>query len=150
MAHLATGKTEFKKIFIVSTMQIDKKNQMHICIGCHVLSNQSISNIKFKSNKNHLLTWLKKVCIFLESDSLGMERLVTIRYFTKIDPSLTHLTNFQDQLETLLMMINLNAKTTVTLAPYLKTAQLEAMTNGDDFIPILPNFKIYKMHISHS
>jgi len=47
-------------------------------------------------------------------------------------------------------MIDLNAETAVTLAPHLKTAQLKAMMNGDDFIPILPHFEIYKIHISHS
>jgi len=78
-----------------------------------------------------------------------MEHLVTIRYFAKIDPSLTHLTNFQDHLETQLMMIDLNAETAVTLAPYLKADQLEAMTNGDDYIPILPNFKVYWMKLTH-
>jgi len=46
-------------------------------------------------------------------------------------------------------MIDINADTAVTLAPYLKQAQLEAMTNGDDFIPILPNFEVYRMRITH-
>jgi len=27
--------------------------------------------------------------------------------------------------------------------------QLEAMTNGDDYIPILPNFEVYKTWITH-
>ena len=48
------------------------------------------------------------------------------------------------------MMIDLNAKTAVTLAPHLKTAQLKAMLTGDDYIPILPNFELYRMWISHS
>jgi len=49
-----------------------------------------------------------------------------------------------------LMMIDLDAKTAVTLAPHLKTAQLKAMSTGDDYIPILPNFELYRMWISHS
>jgi len=131
-------------------MQIDKQKQMHICIGCHVLSIWSLGNIKFKSNDNHLLTWLKKARIFLKSDSLRIEHPVTIRYFTKLAPQLTHLTSFWDQLVMQLMMIDLDAKTAVTLAPHLKTAQLQAMLTGDDYIPILPNFELYRTWISHS
>ncbi len=94
LAHLPTGKTRFKKFFKVSTMQIDKQNQMRVCIGCHVLSIWSLGNIKFKTNDNHLLMWLKKTHVFLESDSLGIEHPMTIGYFTKLAPELTHLTNF--------------------------------------------------------
>jgi len=46
-------------------------------------------------------------------------------------------------------MINLDAETAITLALHLKAAQIKAMTNGDDFIPILPNFEVYQMHINH-
>ncbi len=46
-------------------------------------------------------------------------------------------------------MIDLDTETTVTLAPQLKQVQLEAMSNGDDFIPILPNFEVYCTQISH-
>jgi len=148
-APLPTGKTEFKKFFKVSTTRVDKQNQTHVCIGCHVLSDRSLSNIKFKSNENHLLAWLKKARVFIESDSLGTERPVTIGYFTKIEPTLTHLTNFRDYLVSQLTMIELDAETAVTLAPHLKKAQLEAMSNGDDFIPILPSFEVYQTTITH-
>jgi len=93
--------------------------------------------------------WLKKASVFIESDSLGVNRPVTIGYFTKIDPTLTHLTNFCEQLVTQLMMIDLDAETTITLASHLKQVQLEAMMNGDAFIPILPNFEVYRTWISH-
>jgi len=146
---LPTGETEFKKFFKVSTTRIETKKQTHVCIGCHVLSNRSLGSIKFKSNENLLLAWLKKSSVFIESDSLGIERPVTIGYFTKIEPTLTHLANFRDQLVTQLTMIDIDAETALTLAPHLKTAQLEAMTNGDDFIPILPNFEVFRTQISH-
>jgi len=82
-AHLPTGETEFKKFFKVSTTQVDKQNQMHVCIGCHVLSTRSFGNIKFKSKEeNHLLAWLKKAHVFIESDSLGIKWLAMIGYFT--------------------------------------------------------------------
>jgi len=148
-APLPTSEKEFKKFFNVSMTRNDKQRQTHVCIGCHVLSARSLGNIKFKSNDNHLLAWLKKSRVFLEADSLGTDRPVTIGYFTKIEPKLTHLTNFREHLKTQLMMVELDADTAVTLAPYLKTAQLEAMSNGDDFIPILPNFEVYRTRITH-
>jgi len=147
--HLPTGEKEFKQFFKISTTRIETRSQTHVCIGCHVLSNRSLGNIKFRSTDNNLLAWLKKANVFIESDSLGTDKPVTIGYFTKIEPALTHLTNFRDELYSQLSMIDIDADTAVTLAPYLKQAQLEAMTNGDDFIPILPNFEVYRTRITH-
>jgi len=58
----------------------------------------------------------------------------------------THLANFHNNLVNTLMLAAINA---VNLAPHLKQAQLDAMTNGDDYIPILPEFVIYCTRISH-
>jgi len=147
--HLPTGKKEFKQFFKVSTMQIKTRSQTHVCIGCHILSNRSLGNIKFQSTDNKLLAWHKKANVFIESDSLGMDKPVTIGYFTKIDPALTHLTNFRDELYLQLSMIDIDAITAVALAPHLKQTQLEAIMNGNDFILILPNFEVYHMRITH-
>jgi len=87
--------------------------------------------------------------VFIKADSLDTDCPVTIGYFTKIEPKLTHLTNFCKHLTTQLMMVEINANTTVTLAPHLKTAQLNVMLNGDDFISILPNFEVYWTRITH-
>jgi len=46
-------------------------------------------------------------------------------------------------------MIDIDAEAAVMLAPHLKQVQLKAMTNGDDFIPILPSFEVYCTRISH-
>jgi len=47
-------------------------------------------------------------------------------------------------------MINLNAKTAVTLAPHLKNSATRSNVDWDDYILILPNFELYRMWISHS
>jgi len=120
-----------------------------VCIGCYVLSNRSLGSIKFHSNENYLLAWLKKAKVFIESDSLGIEHPVTVGYFTKLDPMLTHLANFRDSLVNQLMLVEIDAETAVTLALSLKKDQLEAMSNGDEYIPILPNFEVYKTRLSH-
>jgi len=122
---------------------------MHVCIGCHVLSNCRLGHIKFHSPENHLLTWLKKTKVFIESDSLGTDRPITVGYFTKIAPEITNLANFREHLVNQLMLTDIEATTAIELAPHLKDAQLDAMTNGDDYIPILPNFEIYRTRLSH-
>jgi len=78
---LLTGEAAFKKYCKVSVTRNKQHCQTHVCIGCHLLTNHSISNIKFHSAENHLLAWLKWACIFIKADSLVTDRLVTIGYF---------------------------------------------------------------------
>jgi len=59
-----------------------------------MMTDCSLGNIKFCSNDPHLLSWLKRERVFLESDGLGTDRLITISYFTKIAAEMTHLANF--------------------------------------------------------
>jgi len=146
---IPSGETEFKNFFKVSTTRIDQQKKTHVCIGCHVFSNRTLSAIKFQSPGHHLLDWLKKERVFVESDSLGIDRPITIGHFIKIAPDITHLTNFREHLASQLMLIDIDAATAVDLAPYLKDAQLEAMSNGDDYIPILPPFELYRTKITH-
>jgi len=114
-----------------------------------VLSNRTLGNIKFRSPDGNLLAWLKKEKIFLESDSLGIDRPVTIGYFTKLDPSLTHLNNFRNHLVNQLMLVEIDATTAVVLAPHLKQAKLDAMSDGDEFFPDIPDFEVYRTRLSH-
>ncbi len=146
---LPNGEAAFKKYCKVSITRNDQQRKTHICVGCNLLSNRSIGNIKFHSAENHLLAWLKRERIFIESDNLSTDRPVTIGHFTKIATTYTHLANFHDHLVNQLMLVDIDAETAVTLAPHLKQAQLDAMTNGDDYIPILPEFAIYRTRISH-
>jgi len=148
-AAVPTKEAEFKKYFKVTTTRIDRNNETQVCIGCHVLCNRSLGNIKFRSQEGHLLAWLKKERIFLESDTLGIERPVTIGYFTKVATDLTHLTNFRNHLANQLLLVDIDAELAVTLAPHLKQEQLDAMSNGDEYVPILPEFEIYRTRISH-
>jgi len=87
--------------------------------------------------------------VFLESDSLGTDRPVTVGYFTKIDPTLTHLANFHDYLVNQLMLIDVDTDVAIGLAPHLKQAQLDTMSNGNDFTPILLPFELYKTKLTH-
>jgi len=72
-----------------------------------------------------------------------------VGYFTKITSKITNLANFREHLVNQLLLINIAAKTAIELAPHLKDAQLDAMTNGDDYVPILPNFEIYWTKLTH-
>jgi len=146
---LPTSKSDFQQFFHVSTTRTFNKNQSNVCIGCNILSNRTLGNIKFQSEHNHLLTWLKQARVFLESDSLGTERPTTIGHITKIATDITNLKNFRDHLVNQLMLIEIDHETALTLAPHLKQAQLEVMSNGDEFVPILPDFELYRTRISH-
>jgi len=145
---LPIGEKEFKKFFKVSATRSERQNPSHVCIGCQVLSNRSLSHIKFQSKEGHLLAWLKQQRIFLESDGLGTDRPVTIGYFTKIAADLTHLANFHDHLANQLMLVELDSATAIALAPHLKEAQSEAMSNGDE-CSTLPEFEVYRTHLTH-
>jgi len=68
---------------------------------------------------------------------------------TKIALTITHLANFCDHLANQLMLVEIDADTAVALAPHLKQAQLEAMTNGNKFVPIFPAFEVYRTHLTH-
>ena len=145
---LPIGEKAFKKYFKVSAARSERQKSSHVCIGCQVLSNRSLSNIKFKSKDGNLLAWLKQQRIFLESDGLGTDRPVTVGYFTKIAADLTHLANFRDHLTNQLLLVELDSDTAVALAPHLKEEQLEAMSNGDEYVT-LPEFKVYRTHLTH-
>jgi len=47
------------------------------------------------------------------------------------------------------MLVDINAELAINLAPHLKQAQIEAMSSGDEYTPILPEFEIYRMRLSH-
>jgi len=148
-ASLPTGEKDFKTYFKVSTARSERKQSSHVCIGFHVMSSRSLGSIKFKSKEGHLLTWLKNEKVFLESDGLGTDRPVTLGYLTKIAADITHLKNFRDHLANQLMLIDIDADTAVDLAPHLKEAQIEAMSNGDEYAAILPEFEIYRTRLTH-
>jgi len=138
LASIPTGKNELKTFFKVSTTHIEKQQQMHICIRCHVLSNHTLGNIKFQSSDGNLLAWLKKECICIELDNLGINQPVTIGHFTKIDSTPTHLVDFHKHLANQLMLVEIDADMAIKLALHLKLAQLEALTE----------FEVYRMHLT--
>jgi len=47
------------------------------------------------------------------------------------------------------MLVDIDADTAVNLAPHLKSEQLDVMTNGDEYVPILPDFEVYRTHLTH-
>jgi len=145
---LPSSEKAVKQFFHVSQPCAKRNNQTHVCIGCHVLSNRMLGSIKFHSTNNHLLAWLKKAKVFVESNSLGTSCPVTIGYLTKLDPSITHLANLHENLTSQLMMIDIDIDTAISLALYLKQMQLNAMSTSDNVL-VLPNFKIFKTRLSH-
>jgi len=58
---LPTSKPEFHNSSMYWQLALlPRISQMYACIGCKLLSNCTLSSIKFKSSINHLLAWLKQ------------------------------------------------------------------------------------------
>jgi len=132
-----TNEVEFKKLFTIST---DSRagNQQRIVVGCHLCSECTINEIKFDKNKPQFLEWLTNQNIFIESDTLGADKTITIGYLTKLHPQLTNRTKLKSLLETALEDIVLDPNLATDLDPSLKDARTEAMSNGDLMIPAVP------------
>jgi len=141
---------EFTKFFMVSTDTCTINNKSHIIVGCHITSNHTIREIKFDTTTNNkFIDWLKKEKIFVDSDSLGINKTVTIGYLLKLHNRLTNRTTLKEYLEEELNDVHIDPDLAVKLDPELKETQLAAMSNGDIFVPAPPPFEIYQMEISY-
>jgi len=114
-----------------------------------MMSNQTIRKIKFDTTtQTKFVDWLAKEKIFLESDTLSINRMATIGYLLKIHPRITNCTSLKILLQEELSNVTINPSLVVELNPSLETQQVDAMSNGDIFIPAPPLFKIFKTPIS--
>jgi len=100
-------------------------------------------------NQAKFADWLANKKIFLESNSLSVKKTATIGYLAKLHPDLTSCTHLKPFLLEELLDIIIDPELACELDPSQKTAQLEAMANGNMFIPQVPLFKLYKTHISY-
>jgi len=72
---ILTNETEFTKYFMVTQDTHPANSKPHIIIGCWIMSNRPIRDIKFDMTmQTKLIDWLKKEHIFLKSDSLGITK----------------------------------------------------------------------------
>jgi len=74
---ILTNETEFTKYFTVTQDTRPANSKPHIIIGCQIMSNRPIREIKFDTTmQTKLIDGLKKEHIFLESDSLGITKKI--------------------------------------------------------------------------
>jgi len=139
----------FKQFFTISTDLRSKKNQQHVIIGCHMLAERTMKDIKFDKTRPQFMNWIDNAKVFIESDTLGVNKTTTIGYITKVHPLLTSRTTLKALLESALETIVIDPTLAVELDPTLKEAQQNAKTNGDFFNPELPPFEIYKTKLVH-
>jgi len=85
-----TNEVEFKKFFAISTDTRVTTKKPHIIIGCQLSSERTLKEIKFDKTKPQFLAWLNNHKIFIESDTLGVNKMTTIGYITKLHPQLTN------------------------------------------------------------
>jgi len=129
---------EFKNFFSISTDNKATMKQQRVVIGCQMLGERMIKEIKFDTNKLQFMKWLDTHKIYIESDSLGMTTTTTIGHLTKIHPHLTNRTNLKRLLLVTLEDIVIDATLAIDLDNSLKAMQEDVMTNGDLFIPEVP------------
>jgi len=55
---LPTNEATFKQYFMVSTKTRAKKNQQHMIIGCKLLSERTMKDIKFDKTRPQFMNWL--------------------------------------------------------------------------------------------
>jgi len=145
-----TTEAEFNKYFAVTNNMCPTGKQPRIIIGCHLMSEWIIRDIKFDTtHTTTLLDWHKKHKIFIKSDSLGITKTATIGYLSKLHPHLTNHQNLKPILEEALSNIVINPALAIKLDPMLKSMQEEAITNGNMFIPPIPQFEVYLMQLSY-
>ncbi len=142
--------TEFKKFFTVTNDTRPTNTPPHVIIGCHLMSERTMREIKFDTTTTtQFIDWLKKEKIFIESDSLGITKTVTIGYLTKLHPRLTNRTFLKPLLQDFLGEATISPELACELDPSLKPKHDEIKANGDFFVPEIPPFEIYKTHITH-
>jgi len=101
--------------------------------------------MKFDTTKTtKLIDWLAQQKIFLESDSLGIKKTLTIGYLTKLHPHLTSRTYLKPLLQEELTDVVIDPNLACELDPSQKQLQLDAIANGDTFIPAVPPFNFIK------
>jgi len=146
---LLMNKTNFKRFFQISTNTHATTKKSQVLIGCSLLCDRMIQDIKFDKKQPKFMDWLIEEKIFIEANTLGINKMTTIRYLTKLHTYYTNRMQLKHLLQTTLEDITLNADLAVKLDPSLKDKQTESMSNSDMFAPEIPPFKVYKTKITH-
>jgi len=106
--------------------------------------------MKFDTMKiTKFIDWLAQEKIFLKSDSLGIKKTATIGYLTKLHPHLTSRTHLKPLLQEELSDVVIDPELACELDPSQKQLQIDAMANGDMFIPEVPAFELYKTRLTY-
>jgi len=141
---LPSNQEEFKKFFLISMDTHTAMNQQCIIIGYNMLSECTIQEIKFDSTTPQFMVWLKTAKLFLELDSLGVQKTTTIGY---LHPQYTNQTTLKTLLLTALENIVIIAKLVTELDPLLQDKQNNVMANSN-FLPLRFHHLSYTKHNS--
>jgi len=148
-SQIPTNKDDFKKYFAINVDTCTGPKKQHLIVGCTLLGDRTFCDIKFDKTKPQLMEWMKKEEIFVETDSLGIHKTVTIGYLTQLHPTLTNRATLKNLLSLTLEDIVIDANLAAKLDPSLKPLQQQAKSNGDVFVLTIPPFEVYKTRITH-
>jgi len=72
---IPTSEADFKKYFTVTTDMQKAGNKSSVIIGCTIMCDHPLRDIKFDTTTQHkFIDWLKKEIFFVDSDSLGVKK----------------------------------------------------------------------------
>ncbi len=138
-------KEQFRKYFNVHNPTKHPKHRNQTVIGCVILSNRTIPDIKKASNDTHtMMTWLQNNHTYLEADSLGTTKICTVGYLFNVHPRISHHSNLKKRIYDELEKVTITVEEAQELDPLAK--EYHDDNSNETFIPPL---EIYVTSAGH-
>jgi len=112
---------QFRKYFHVHAPAKHQKHRNKTVIGCVILSNRTIQEIKKAYTDAHdMMKWLQKHHVYLEADSLGTTKICTVGYLFNIHPRISHHTALKKHIYNELEQVSITVEEAQTLSKHAK------------------------------
>jgi len=139
--------TAFKKFFSCKWDEANQSTKNKVHHGCLINGNCTLNHLKHAQKPNKLITWLNHKKVYLDADTLGINKTKTIGYLSHIHPHLINRTNTKNKLLKVIEMTHVNFHDARKLDHSIPTENTN-MTDADDKPTVhCPPFKIFQTTI---
>ena len=136
---------QFRSYFNIHNPTKHPKQRNQTVIGCVILSNRTIPDIKkAETDKHTMMTWLQDNHTYLEADSLGTTKICTVGYLFNVHPRLSHHTYLKQHIYNELEKVSITNDEAQALDPHAK--EYHDDNSNETFIP---PFEIYLTSAGH-
>jgi len=136
---------QFCKYFNVHNPTKHPKHRHQTVIGCIILSNRMIPDIKKASTDKHtMMTWLQNNHMYLEADSLGTTKICMVGYLFNVHLHISHHSNLKKHLYNKLEKVTITTEEAQELNQHAK--EYHDANFNETFIP---PFEIYLTSAGH-